>query len=68
MSPAKESAKLQAAKAKAPIGSTAQGRCMKDKAQVDFVVKEHSIWSNGMVVAVGICACGTTVNRILGKS
>jgi hypothetical protein len=68
MSPVKESAKLKEAKAKAPIGSTAQGRCMKDKAQVDFVVEEHAIWSNGMVVAVGKCSCGTTVNRILGKS
>ena len=60
--------KVAAAKAKAPLGSTAEARCMKDKAQVEFLVEEHDTWSNGMVVAIGHCECGTKVQRILGKA
>lgn len=74
MSPKKAAAKVdntkvQAAKAKAPLGSEAEGRCMKCREQVAFEVAEHSQWSNGMVVAMGNCGtCGTKVTRILGKA
>lgn len=50
-------------------GQKYEGYCLKDKANMEFVVTEYTRWSNGTPVAKGSCpTCGASLNRVLSKT